>query len=295
MMITLRAIVQLIRPKQWAKNGFVFLPLFFSSELTDPGKLLAATVAFAAFSLMASSIYCFNDLLDIEADGQHPTKCKRPLASGVLRPWQGWSLMMGLLGVSLLVACYARYQYLLTGILLGYFVLNLAYTLWLKHIAIVDVLVIAVGFVLRLAAGSTAVGVSLSHWIVLMTFLLALFLAFAKRRDDVLIFEQTGIKARANITRYNVTFLNSVLSLLSAVTIVCYIMYTVSPEVVERLHSPYLYLTSLFVIAGILRYMQLTQVDLKSGSPTKILYRDRFIQLAILGWVVTFVLIIYVL
>lgn len=295
MTIKQSAIVQLIRPRQWVKNGFVFLPLFFSSELMDSGKFLSAFIAFVAFSLMASSIYCFNDLMDIEADRQHPVKCKRPLASGVLTRTQAKGVMVVLAGISAGVACNASHPCQLSGILIGYFVLNWSYTSYFKHIAIVDVLIIAVGFVLRLVAGSVTTEVYLSHWIILMTFLLALFLAFAKRRDDVLIFEHTGMKTRVFITRYNIPFLNSVLTLLSAVTTVCYIMYTVSVEVVERLHSPHLYMTSIFVIAGILRYMQLTQVDQKSESPTRILYRDQFIQLAIAGWVISLVLIIYIL
>lgn len=295
MTIKQRAVLQLMRPKQWAKNGFVLLPLFFSGKFMDLDKLLVAFITFITFSLVASSIYCFNDLLDIDSDRQHPIKHERPLASGALTRTQGWGVMIILLGGSILIMYYAHFQYMLAGILISYFMLNLTYTLWLKHIAIVDVLIIAIGFVLRLAAGSMATKVSLSHWIILMTFLLALFLAFAKRWDDALIFEETGIKARVIVTRYNTTFLNSVLSLLAGVTTVCYIMYTVSSEVTERLHSSHLYLTSLFVIAGVLRYMQLIQVDQKSGSPTVILFRDRFIQLAIAGWIVSFVLIIYVL
>ncbi len=164
----------------------------------------------------------------------------------------------------------------------------------LKHVAILDVIIIAIGFVLRVIEGAVIAAVPLSKWIVLMTFLLSLLLAFAKRRDDVIIFEKTGIKVRPNLSSYNLEFLNSVLSLLSAITIICYIMYTVSDEVMQRLESSYLYLTSLFVIAGILRYLQLTQVSQKSGSPTKILFRDRFIQMTVLGWVFSYFWIIYV-
>ena len=179
-------------------------------------------------------------------------------------------------------------------IVLIYFVLNIFYSLKLKHVAILDVIIIAIGFVLRVIEGAVIAAVPLSKWIVLMTFLLSLLLAFAKRRDDVIIFEKTGIKVRPNLSSYNLEFLNSVLSLLSAITIICYIMYTVSDEVMQRLESSYLYLTSLFVIAGILRYLQLTQVSQKSGSPTKILFRDRFIQMTVLGWVFSYFWIIYV-
>lgn len=290
----IHATIKLIRPAQWAKNCFIFVPLFFAHQITNFDKLTGAIWAFVAFSLVASAIYCFNDLTDIEADKKHPKKCNRPLASGALTK----GAAIGIIAVLLLAASTVVYLVNLNTeviYLLGFYaLLNVAYTLRLKHYSIVDVLIIAIGFVLRLVVGGAATGVELSHWIVLMTFLLALFMAFAKRRDDVLIYENSGVKARANIARYNVPFLNGVLSLISAVTIVCYIMYTVSDEVTARMGTKYLYLTSIFVIAGILRYMQLTQVDQKSGSPTKILYSDRFIQLVIVGWVISFALIIYV-
>lgn len=290
----IKSILTLIRPSQWAKNVFIFVPLFFSHQITDLDKLAEAFWAFVSFSLLASVIYCFNDLQDVEADRNHPRKCHRPLASGALSKNVAVVVMLVLFGVASLIVGLTLSGSAAPYILALYFLMNLAYTLRLKHYAIIDVFIIAIGFVLRLAAGGVATGVSLSHWIVLMTFLLAIFIAFAKRRDDVLIYEETGVKARRNIARYNMTFLNSVLSLISAVAIVCYIMYTVSDEVTTRFGTQYLYLTAIFVIAGVLRYAQLTQVDDKSGSPTKILYTDRFIQFVILGWILSFALIIYV-
>ena len=165
----------------------------------------------------------------------------------------------------------------------------------LKQFAIIDVFLIAVGFVLRLFVGSFSGDIKLSQWIILMTFLLTLFLAFAKRRDDVLIYQESGIVTRKNILQYNVIFLNIVLSLLSSVTIVAYIMYTVDTDIK---HSPnnneYLYLTSVFVIMGILRYLQQTLVFQKSGDPTNILLKDKVIQLIILCWIISFVIILYI-
>ena len=160
--------------------------------------------------------------------------------------------------------------------------------------AIVDVFIIAAGYVLRIVAGGMATCVSLSHWMVLMTFLLALFLAFAKRRDDVVMFEETNVKARNNVDRYNLSFMNQVIGIIASITMVCYIMYTVSPEVTRRFHSPFLYATSIFVLSGIIRYLQITIVEEKSASPTKLLFEDRFLQITILGWLLSFIIIIYV-
>ena len=171
--------------------------------------------------------------------------------------------------------------------------MNIAYCIRLKRVALIDVFIIAIGFVLRIWVGGIATGIGISQWIVLMTFLLALFLAFAKRRDDVVMYEESGVKVRCNINRYNLQFMNQAITIVSAVTMVCYIMYTVSPEVQERMQTSYLYVTSIFVLIGLLRYMQLTLVYVKSGSPTKILLYDRFIQLSILGWLLTFFVLIY--
>ena len=174
-----------------------------------------------------------------------------------------------------------------------YFVLNLLYSIKLKQYAIIDVCIVAMGFVLRILAGGMASGIVLSHWIVLMTFLLTLFLSFAKRRDDVVRMQKTGVAPRKNTHRYNLTFINEAINLTGAITIVCYIMYTVSPEVVNRFDTQYLYLTSFFVILGVLRYIQLSVVDNKSGDPTEVALNDRFTQLTILAWTISFFLIIY--
>jgi 4-hydroxybenzoate polyprenyltransferase len=175
----------------------------------------------------------------------------------------------------------------------AYYLLNIAYCVKLKHIAIVDVFIISTGFVLRVFAGGLATNVYISHWIILMTFLLALFLTFAKRRDDVVIYSKTEVKVRRNINRYSLEFINQAISIIASVTIVCYIMYTVSAEVIIHFQTSYLYITSIFVLAGIIRYMQLAIVDVKSGSPTKILLKDKFTQLCVIAWIITFFVIIY--
>ena len=291
----MKNIVILLRPQQWLKNGFIFIPLFFDHKLTDWYCLCSAILAFFAYSFAASAIYCLNDLIDVEADRKHPKKCKRPIAAGVISKAQALLLVALCLGVAFAIASMleGNAQWKVIGILGVYIVMNIAYCLKLKQMAIVDVFIIAVGFVLRIFVGGFATGVVLSQWIVLMTFLLALFLAFAKRRDDVVIYEDTGVLARKNVNRYNLPFMNQVIGVVSSITMVCYIMYTVDPGVMERMGSRYVYLTSVFVLAGIIRYLQLTIVDVKSGSPTKVLMKDRFVQCSIIGWIMTFVLIIY--
>ena len=284
----------LIRPQQWIKNGFVLIPMFFGGRLLNADDVIASVVTFFAFSCAASAIYCFNDIVDVDADRRHPVKCHRPIASGAVSVPTAYALMavLALLSALLLFLLPQRAGET-AGIVAFYFLLNMAYCIWLKRHAIIDVCTVAFGFVLRILAGGMACDVAVSNWLVLMTFLLALFLSFAKRRDDVLRMNETGEPPRRNTIRYNLTFVNQAITITGTVTLVCYIMYTVSPEVVSRFHAPYLYLTSIFVLVGLLRYMQLTVVDEVSGDPTKILLRDRFTQAIVVAWIMSFLLIIY--
>jgi len=284
----------LIRPQQWIKNGFVLIPMFFGGRLLNADDAIASVVTFFAFSFAASAIYCFNDIVDVDADRRHPVKCHRPIASGAVSVPTAYALMAVLALLSALLLFFLPQRAGETaGIVAFYFLLNMAYCIWLKRHAIIDVCTVAFGFVLRILAGGMACNVAVSNWLVLMTFLLALFLSFAKRRDDVLRMNETGEPPRRNTIRYNITFVNQAITITGTVTLVCYIMYTVSPEVVSRFHAPYLYLTSIFVLVGLLRYMQLTVVDEVSGDPTKILLRDRFTQAIVVAWIMVFLLIIY--
>lgn len=288
----LKALVQLARPHQYLKNGFIFLPLFFGHRLHDLQALIPACWAFAAFCLGASSVYIINDLHDIEEDRQHPVKKLRPLAAGILtRQEAGW-LAAGFMVLSLAVA----WLFLGPGFLLplgAYVLLNLVYSYGLKHLAIIDVVCIAVGFVLRVYAGGLAADIPPSHWLVLMTFLLALFLALAKRRDDLLL-TVNGPQVRRNLDGYSLEFVSLSMVLMAAVVIVSYILYTVSPEVVAKHGTNDVYLTTIWVIMGLLRYMQITFVEQRSGSPTLVLLKDSFLQVIILLWLLSFYLIFYV-
>lgn len=298
----MRDIIKLIRPKQWLKNIFVLVPIFFGGSLWDKSDMITGLITFFSFSFASSSIYCFNDILDKDADSKHPVKCLRPIASGSVSVTKGYILMiiMIILSVlsSLILFQFNVYEnsynsWLVLAVILFYWVLNIFYCAKFKQYAIVDVCIIAFGFVLRILAGGLAADIVLSHWIVLMTFLLTLFLSFAKRRDDVIMMNETGEAPRKNTIRYNITFINQAITITASVTLVCYIMYTVSPEVIAQLHTRYLYLTSVFVILGLLRYIQITVVDKRSGDPTKVMLRDRFTQLVVLLWALSFMFIIY--
>jgi len=280
-----------MRPHQYIKNLFIFLPLFFAMKITDLPLLTNAFIAFIAFSLTTSAIYTLNDYYDIEEDKLHPKKKNRPLASGAISKSQAIIIMAVLIvaGFTLM----ATLSFKAVDILGIYVVMNTAYSLYLKHIAILDVVIIAIGFVLRLFVGSAVTGISLSMWIVIMTFLLALFMALAKRRDDMIIYLETGKKMRKVIDGYSLQFLDIAMSIMASVVIVTYVIYTSSTEVMVRVDSEYLYLTTLFVIIGILRYLQVTFVLQDSGSPTKIILKDHFMQLVLIGWLITFAWILY--
>ena len=264
------ALLRLVRPKQWIKNGFIFLPLFFGGALLHTDALLAGLITFFAYSFAASSIYCFNDIYDVEADRRHPVKCHRPIASGAVSIKQAYGLMFLMFALSMGI-CSLLGSWETMGIIIFYWFLNLGYCAKFKQYAIIDVCIVAFGFVLRLLAGGVATGIVLSKWIVLMTFLITLFMSFA-----------------------NLTFINQAITITASVTLVCYIMYTVSPEVIDNFHTDYLYLTSVFVLVGLLRYIQIAVVDQKSGDPTKIILRDRITQFIVLAWLLSFLILIYI-
>ncbi len=292
----IKSILRLTRPKQWIKNMFVFIPMFFGGELFDLHSVWLAVLTFFAFSLVASSIYCYNDIVDVDADRHHPVKCLRPIASGEVSIRLGYILMTltFCLGMGVLLLLPPEVMSPVMAVIVFYYVLNLAYCSKLKQFAILDVCIVAFGFVLRILAGGFACELALSNWIVIMTFLLTLFMSFAKRRDDVLRMNSTGEAPRKNTVRYNLTFINQAITITASVTLVCYIMYCVSPEVTERFDTPYLYLTFVFVLLGLLRYIQIAVVDEKSGDPTKIILHDHFSQIIVVAWILSFLLMIYV-
>jgi decaprenyl-phosphate phosphoribosyltransferase len=288
--------IKLLRPKDWAKNLFLFIPSFFAGKLFDPSSFreqaLLLLGGFAAFSFLASSIYIINDYRDVEDDRKHPVKKNRPLASGKVKKPVGLAVSIGLLIGGFIVSYLIDPTYKFLFIAGIYYVLNLFYSFGVKNWSVVDILVLATGFVLRVKAGAVLGDVHTTEWLIIMTFLLALFMAIAKRRDDVMLKVNTGTEVRKAVKGYSLEFLNTLLGLFCAIMIVSYINYTVSGALYKEFGHR-LYYTSLFVIAGVMRYLQITFVLNKAGSPTEILYKDRFIQLTILLWIASFYFILY--
>ena len=287
-------IIKVARPTHWLKNIFVILPVFFGGAILNTTQAISAALTFMSFSLAASAIYCLNDIIDVDADRAHNVKRHRPIASGAITIPQAYGMMtISLLASIVLMLLLPEGQANTITVIITYFLLNVAYCLKLKEYAIIDVCIVASGFVLRILAGGFATGVQLSKWIVLMTFLLTLFLAFAKRRDDVLKMNETGRAPRKNTSRYNLTFINQAITITGTVMLVCYIMYTVSPEIIAQFGTDKLYLTSILVILALLRYLQIAVVDEKSGDPVKVVLSDPATQFILMAWVLSFLVLIY--
>ena len=300
--------LKLLRVEQWIKNCFVFVPLFFSGNITNLDLLTKSVFAFVIFSLAASCIYIINDYSDIESDKKHPEKRNRPLASGAISKPTAITILLVLMISCIALIIFTQYYFNLSvlnikifllqfnlwklaTIIAVYFFMNLAYTFKLKHVAIVDITIIAIGFVLRVLAGGYATGILISQWAILLTFVLALVLAIGKRRGELINAQVTG-QTRKALDGYNVQFADIALSISCTLAIVCYLMFTLSPEVQERFHSRVFY-TVIFVVFAFLRYLQQTLVYNKTESPTKIIYKDRYIQVTMLLWLTAFLLQIY--
>ena len=300
--------LKLLRVEQWIKNCFVFVPLFFSGNITNLDLLTKSVFAFVIFSLAASCIYIINDYSDIESDKKHPEKRNRPLASGAISKPTAITILSVLMISCIALIIFTQYYFNLSvlnikifllqfnlwklaTIIAVYFFMNLAYTFKLKHVAIVDITIIAIGFVLRVLAGGYATGILISQWAILLTFVLALVLAIGKRRGELINAQVSG-KTRKALDGYNVQFADIALSISCTLAIVCYLMFTLSPEVQERFHSRVFY-TVIFVVFAFLRYLQQTLVYNKTESPTKIIYKDRYIQVTMLLWLTAFLLQIY--
>lgn len=282
--------LKLMRVEQYIKNVFVFAPLFFDSQFQNIDNLLKVIFAFFCFCIASSSIYILNDYFDINEDKNHPQKSSRPIASGSISIKNGMLLMFLLMALTIITSWIISHE--LFMVIFSYIILNFLYSKWLKHIAILDVNIIAIGFILRIIAGSVVSNIVPSIWILLITYLLALFLGISKRRTDVVLAEN-GKDVRKNIEGYNLVFIDTILGILSSIIIVSYIFYCISPEIQLHYHSNLLYLSIIFVVNGIFRYLKLVFVDQSTYSPTKIVLKDRFIQITILGWLLLMSYLLY--
>ena len=273
-------LLQQLRIKDWIKNGFIFLPMFFAGLMGDLHFLKLMAIGFAAFCFAASSIYCINDLADVDFDKEHPTKKNRPYAAGKITTQQLVLIAAICMAVSALLLFFlpqgARW------VLTAYIVMQLAYSFYLKHIAVVDCVTIALGFVFRILFGGLILGSPGSSWIILVTFLLSLYLAFAKRRCELATLSTNA--TRRSLQQYSLGFLDAALAATCAVTIVAYVMYTHNAEVVNRIHFNNFYLSSGFVIVGMLRHLQQTIQRGHTESATDYLFKDPVIIITILLW-----------
>ena len=283
-------IIKLCRVHQWVKNGFIFLPAFFGQALTA-GNGVQLLLGFMCFSFLASAVYIFNDVIDAPADRLHNEKKQRPIASGAVIAGTAYGLAAALLLVALGGAFFINEMFLMAcGV---YLFQNILYSTWLKKFALIDITIISLGFLIRLFAGGVIAEVPISSWMYIMAFLLAMLLALGKRRDDLLILKNEGTEVRKSVKGYSLEYVNIVSVMLSAVTLVAYIMYTLSPEVIARVGNSHVYVTSLFVFLGLMRYLQLALVFESTGNPTMIMLKDNPTRLTVLGWLLTFGYLLY--
>jgi 4-hydroxybenzoate polyprenyltransferase len=279
-----------LRPQQWIKNGFIFAPLVFSQNLLNRPLLVKTILAFAAFCLLSSAQYIFNDLQDLEEDKHHPVKCQRPLASGRLKKSAAVAamLVLGLAGFGLALAI-DRYFFVIA---LVYIVLQASYSLWLKHVVILDIFVIAAGFLIRVVAGGLAIRVEISHWLLICTILLSLFLAMGKRRHELVLLDRTAMSHRPILREYNTYLLDQMISVVTASTLVAYCLYTISEETVAKFGTSRLIYTVPFVLYGIFRYLYLIHQKAEGGSPESLIIRDKPLLIDTFIWIVVAVLIL---
>jgi 4-hydroxybenzoate polyprenyltransferase len=283
-------VVESMRPRQWIKNCVVFAALIFAKKLADPPRLLHAWIAFALFCLVSGAVYIVNDLCDADRDRRHPVKARRPIASRAL------GTVPALTSATLLLTAALMGGFILSppfgAVLLIYLVLNLVYSLWLKEVVIVDVMMIAAGFVLRAIGGAVAIDVSISTWLILCTILLSLFLAFCKRRQELSSLQEAH-EHRSILREYSVEFLDQMISVVTSSTVIAYMFYTVSPEVESNLGTKHLYLTVPFVLYGIFRYLYLVHQKGVGGSPTQALLTDGPLLVCVGLWGATVILLVY--
>ncbi len=298
-MNSLAAIIELLRPSQWSKNLILFAAVLFSPArvvLESPQVIGQALQGFVAFCLLSSAVYALNDLLDLKADREHPKKKSRPLPSGRVSVGMAASLSVLLGTIGVVWAFAIDYYFGLVGVV--YVAVNLAYSLGLKQVVILDVLLLSMGFVLRAVGGVAVIrtmlpDVYLSYWLILCAFLLSLFLALAKRRHEIALLGDNAVSHRASLADYSLTFIDQMLSALAAATLVAYSLYTISDDTVARYGTRALFWTLPFVVYGLFRYLYLIYNRGEGGDPTKLLLKDRATLINVAMWAITTAGIVY--
>jgi 4-hydroxybenzoate polyprenyltransferase len=285
------AVATLLRPHQWLKNAVVLAPLVFSKHLLDLQLASLTLLAVAACCALSSAAYALNDLLDAEADRLHPLKRLRPIASGALSPADGALTFVAAGGLGIALCAAISREVAMLGV--GYLVLQQAYTAFLKRVVLLDVIVVATGFILRAYIGGTAIGVEVSPWLVLITFLLALFLALARRKQELEVMGSAAADHRAALGEYTPALLDQMISPIIGATLVAYMIYSVSPEVAGRLGTPYFHLTVPFVVFGLFRYLYLVHQHGAGEDPSRLLMSDAPLLASVMAWGIVVLLLLY--
>ncbi len=286
-------LLQLARPAQWVKNGVVLAALIFAGRATQLYQVETALFAVIVFCLLSSAVYTLNDLVDREKDRRHPLKKNRPIASGRVSIGTATAMLLTLLIAGLAGAWLINTGFFITA--LAYLVLNIAYSFKLKNMVILDAMSIAVGFVLRAYAGAFAIGVPASKWLLINTLLLALFLAFGKRRHELLLLDDDATAHRTILNKYSPYLLDQLIGVVTASVVVAYMLYTFSPEVQDKLGTRNLFFTIPFVLYGVFRYLYLIHQENDGGSPTRILVSDKPILVNVILWLATVFVVLYIL
>ncbi len=290
-MKTLTGIILSLRPRQWTKNFFVLSALVFSRNLFNSRMLLISIAAFTLFCMISGAVYLLNDIVDREKDRNHPEKSKRPIAAGIISIKAALISLIFLVLSSLIGSWFLGLPFFL--LILTYFILQTAYSFYLKHIVIIDVFTITIGFSIRVFAGAMAINIEISSWLAICTFLLALFLALNKRRHELIILETAAGKHRKVLADYNTYFLDQMISVVTASTVVAYALYTLSNHTIDKFQTTHLVFTVPFVIYGIFRYLFLVHMKKRGGSPEMMLITDLPLLIDIMLWIVTSGIIIY--
>jgi 4-hydroxybenzoate polyprenyltransferase len=284
-------LIRSLRPEQWTKNLIVFAGLIFGRELFDPSSLVRTLSAFAVYCVLSGVVYTVNDIMDREADRRHPLKMLRPIASGALSPRLAGTVAAILAAAALIGSFMLGFWF--GAVALTYLVLQTLYSGPLKHIVILDVLTIAIGFVLRAVAGAVVIDVPISHWLLIVTILLALFLTLSKRRHELVMLADGATQHRPILGEYSPYLLDQMISVVTASTLVAYTFYCISPETVQKFGSDRLGLTIPFPLYGIFRYLYLVHRREGGGSPSQMLLNDRPLLVCVAFWVVAVVVIVY--
>ncbi|MFW6130972.1 MAG: decaprenyl-phosphate phosphoribosyltransferase [Candidatus Aminicenantaceae bacterium] len=288
-----KAFIISMRPGQWIKNLFIFAALVFSQKFLDTDLLFKTIIAFVDFCLISGAVYIINDVFDIKIDRMHPKKSKRPIPNNEISKKQAISFFVILTVFAFGLAFFLDKSFFLMALI--YFLVNIMYSMKLKHMVIIDVFLVAAGFLIRVIAGGLLIDVPISSWLLICTLLLSLFIAMGKRRHELLILDQNAYKHRPILKEYSTYLLDQMIAVVTASTLIAYCLYTISEETIKKFDTPYLFFTSPLVLYGIFRYLYLIHRKEQGGSPGDLIIKDKPLLIDIILWILSVVFIIYVL